>query len=143
MRDYQEALQKLNGKMKRKLKNNTWLEEKENGDIAVRLHRTDVVTFKRDGAIVLDSGGWKSLTTKSRLNEFSPFSIWQKEGDWYIKINGKAVNYDDGIIVRFNLEACLWVGCCHQCFQSLTLADDGDFCNPCRNKYFNPYKNVA
>lgn len=102
MRDYQEAMQKLNGKMKRKLKNNTWLEEKENGDIAVRLHRTDVVTFKRNGAIVLDSGGWKTVTTKSRMNEFSPFNICQKNGDWHIEINGKAVNYDDGMVIKFN-----------------------------------------
>lgn len=60
MKNYKEALAKLNGRPRRKLENNTYLEERDGNTIAVKLHATDVVTFHRDGRVVLNSGGQRS-----------------------------------------------------------------------------------
>lgn len=41
-------------------------------DYAIRLHETNIVTLKPDGSIVLNSGGYRTMTTKSRINEHVP-----------------------------------------------------------------------
>jgi len=53
---------------------NTVEYERENGDRVIRLHLTDIVTFRPDGTIMLNSGGWKTITTKTRMNnQISPW----------------------------------------------------------------------
>lgn len=81
--DYQTADQWLTGRNRnsKKLKNNTYLERKADGDIAVRLHSTDIITLHRNCSATLDSGGWRTMTTKDRLNEYG-FIISQQEGIW-------------------------------------------------------------
>ena len=37
--------------------------------IAMQYRATDVVAAHRDGSITLDSGGWRTPTTKARINE--------------------------------------------------------------------------
>lgn len=85
---------------KRKLANNTYLEER--GDcFAVRLHETNVVTFRSDGAVRLDSGGWLTVTTKDRINRYTPpnVQVWSDRGVWYVTGGGDAVAFADGCIV--------------------------------------------
>ena len=68
---------------KRKLQNNTYLVKTENG-YGIRLHDTIVVEYLPDRTM-LNSGGWKTPTTKKRINEYMPISyIYQKGGVWYI-----------------------------------------------------------
>ena len=50
-----------------KLGNNTTLARTSEGNWAVRLHATDVVTFYRDGSVRLDTGGWNTPTTRLRF----------------------------------------------------------------------------
>jgi len=57
-----------------------------NGDRAIRLHNTNIVIIKNNGDIILNSGGWKTITTKDRLCKFSPFVIYQNKGIWYINV---------------------------------------------------------
>lgn len=38
------------------------------GAIAMRLHNTDVVTFLPGGTLYLNSGGWRTVTTKDRIS---------------------------------------------------------------------------
>lgn len=82
----QRLEEKLTGRNKngRKLGNNTYAERKGD-DVAIRLHTTDILTYKSDGSVVVTSGGWKTVTTKSRLNEYLPFgyAITQTKGVWY------------------------------------------------------------
>ena len=52
--------------------------------IALRLHRTDVLTWYHDGRITYDSGGWRTATTKARMAEYGPVRIWSERGDWYV-----------------------------------------------------------
>jgi hypothetical protein len=92
--NYQGADEKLGSRESRKLDNNTYL--KRRGDnIAVLLHETDIVTMKPDGVNVLNSGGWKTVTTKDRINKFSDVCITQRKGVWYI--NGTNNLFYDGI----------------------------------------------
>jgi hypothetical protein len=71
----------------RKIANNTTLETRDGGRIAVRLHRTDIVVFYKNGATVLDSGGWQTVTTKERFNRYlAPgLSVYAEKGEWYVQ----------------------------------------------------------
>lgn len=74
----------------KKWKNNTWvLMNYVNGSIAVRLHGTDVVRAEPNGDITLRTGGYHTVTTKARINEFlslagTGWKVFQKDYDWYI-----------------------------------------------------------
>ena len=48
--------------------NNTRLFRRGPDVIALRFHETDVVTFHADGRITLASGGWRTMSTKDRMN---------------------------------------------------------------------------
>lgn len=59
-----------------------------NGETAVRYHSTDVVSFDCK-KITLRSGGYRTLTTKLRMNQASNqfdlgYSVYQKDGGWYV-----------------------------------------------------------
>lgn len=84
-----EALAKTR---KRKLANNTYLIVREDGGFGIKLHDTEVVIHYPD-RVVLDSGGWKTVTTKDRMNNFSEVSIHQAKGVWY----ANDLPYEDGI----------------------------------------------
>lgn len=108
--NYQQACEKLTGRCVRvrKLKNNTYLERLDNESIAVRLHSTNVLVYKADGSVIIDSGGWRTVTTKGRMNEYLPygFRISQTRGQWYLgnytQKNRELCLFEDGLIVRPN-----------------------------------------
>ncbi len=75
----------------RKIGNNTFEITYENGDRAIRLHYTDVVTTHPDGSYTLDSGGWDTVTTKQRMNQYSNASVWQEDYTWYVQSNRPTV----------------------------------------------------
>lgn len=83
--DYHNAQLELargrNGR--RKIANNTYLYPVNDG-IAVRLHATNVVVIHPDNTYTLNSGGWQTVTTKARLNEYSPARVCQRNGIWYV-----------------------------------------------------------
>lgn len=74
MLDYREAEAKLiharTGREmeRRKIQNNTYLVRLDEDTIGLLLHRTYIATYHRDSSVVLDSGGWRTYTTKDRLN---------------------------------------------------------------------------
>jgi len=79
--------------------NNTIEYYRENGDRVIRLHHTDIITFKVNGDIVLNSGGWLTSTTKGRMNAFLPphvKTIYQNRGSWFI--DGKI--FKDGLTIH-------------------------------------------
>jgi hypothetical protein len=63
---YGEAVKTLGGRTTRKVANNTRLVA-DDGAVAVRLHRTDVVVFFSDGRMLIDTGGWDTVTTRARM----------------------------------------------------------------------------
>lgn len=60
-----------------------------NGMGTVVYHRTPVVHWDAQ-KIVLDTGGWFTNTTKSRMNQASNqfglgYTVWQKDRAWYVR----------------------------------------------------------
>ena len=106
--NYTDANDKLTGRNhdRRKIGNNTYLERRDD-DIALRLQNTDILLYHPDGKITLNSGGWRTVTTKARINEFLPaeWSLWQERGVWYLAYGNsyqshhKVAVYDDGTVL--------------------------------------------
>jgi hypothetical protein len=80
---YQDAWVYLGVKSDRPAANNTRVQIREGGAVALRLHQTDIVTWYRDGRTVLNSGGWRTPTTKDRINAATSARLSQKSGVWY------------------------------------------------------------
>ena len=84
-----ESLKGLEGVISsKKIGNNTFEIEYSNGDIAIRLHYTNIITVKPNGNIILNSGGWKTNTTKDRINKY--LNTYLKGKNWNIS----QVNYN-------------------------------------------------
>ena len=62
----------------------TYVEKLDSGRIAVFYHATPVVTYHANGAIVLNTGGFRTSTTKSRINTFANVNVFQKNFVWYL-----------------------------------------------------------
>jgi hypothetical protein len=74
----------------------------------VKYHATIVVEFDLD-KIVLDSGGWHTVTTKIRMNQASNqfglgYSVYQKDFGWFVLLDtGEVINFWDGMVIdRFS-----------------------------------------
>lgn len=67
----------------------------------VRYHDTDVVTF--DGnTVILRTGGWKTATTKTRMNQASfqydlRYHVHQTKGKWFVRVGGWGASYGHDI----------------------------------------------
>jgi len=61
----------------------------------VRLHETDVVIIRPDGTYRLNSGRWRTVTTKNRMNMVLPCCVSQRKGIWCI---GDKF-YTDGMLI--------------------------------------------
>lgn len=94
---------------RRKLANNTYVRRLPDDTIAIRLHDTDIVIVHPDDTFMLDSGGWRTYTTKDRINKFSPARVYQERNHWYVwpgptpffdgiivDMMGKPINVDQG-----------------------------------------------
>lgn len=65
----------------------------ETGTTHVTYHQTQVVSFNCE-KITLRTGGWRTVTTKTRMNQTAHqfnlhFNVFQKEYDWFVYFNGK------------------------------------------------------
>lgn len=74
------------------------------GDVTVvTYHATPIVTINhREGTVTLDSGGWRTKTTKTRMNqaasEFNlPYHIYQKRYKWYVDYYNYTLFFIDGM----------------------------------------------
>lgn len=74
MSTFLELDEKLQGRCKdsRKVGNHTYLHRRGKDAIAVKLHATDVLTFHRTGQIDLCNGGYPTITTHDRMNNYLP-----------------------------------------------------------------------
>lgn len=65
----------------------------------IRLHETDIVTFRGD-KIILNNGGWETTTTKARMNEYiHPYYVFQKKYEWFVHdiANETIIPYENGM----------------------------------------------
>jgi hypothetical protein len=80
---YDDCVKRLGGRDSRKLRNNVYL-RRDGTDVVIVHHATPIIRYRADGTIVLDCAGYRSATTKTNLNRYTGFSVWQKKGIWYI-----------------------------------------------------------
>lgn len=102
VKSYSKADKALGDRRTKTIGNNTELVRKRSGDIAVELHGNEVVRFYSDGREVgLSSAGYRTSTTKDRLNRYSPrgVSVVQRQGTWYLKRNGQKIPFEDGMAI--------------------------------------------
>ena len=79
----------------------------DNGALCVRYHNTVVWQRTVEGSIILRTGGWRTATTKLRMNQafnqFGPayYNVFQKKGDWFVSIRGTdtIIPFDDDTLV--------------------------------------------
>ena len=69
----------------------------EDGITRIVYHNTAVVKFNND-EIILNSDGWNTVTTKTRMNQASNqfdlgFRVYQKNFDWFVEHNGKTYEF--------------------------------------------------
>lgn len=72
--DHATACELLGSRGSRRIGHNTWLRETREG-VAVRYHETDIVVYRPDGSIRLDTGGWITATTVERMHRLVPREI--------------------------------------------------------------------
>lgn len=73
------------------------------GDTCVQYHQTVVVRFN-SSRIVLNSGGWLTVTTKTRMNQASNqyelgYYVFQRNYEWFVDYNDKTIPFEDGMIL--------------------------------------------
>lgn len=72
---------------------------RETGVLSVRYHNTEVVRRGPDGMITLNTGGWRTKTTKTRMNQASiefglGFYVYQENFGWFVEFpDGSALEF--------------------------------------------------
>lgn len=88
---------------------------RENGDRVIRLHLTDIVTFKPNGTIILNTGGWNTVTTRDRINKQIQTFGWMMYSEknepylskgWWHDENRKLYHFHDGITISARKVKC-------------------------------------
>jgi len=78
--------------------------------LQVTYHETAVVTYNRHtGRVKLDTGGYFSATTKTRMNQTSaqfniPFHVYQKNYEWFVSVPGRDDLRFSGDSVEFQVQ---------------------------------------
>ncbi len=78
------------------------------GYTVAQSHDTQIVRFN-DDEIILNSGGWQTVTTKRRMNQVSDvfhlgFRVSQRQGEWFVDYFaneiGDTYSFNDGMILE-------------------------------------------
>ena len=84
-------------------KHRTSVQHYSTGFVSVDYHDTRVVMANGNtGAVRLDSGGWRTQTTKTRMNQFAneygmKFHVYQSNFDWYVDTPQGVIEFTDGM----------------------------------------------
>jgi hypothetical protein len=69
------------------------------GTLVVTLHKTAIFQKRPDGTIVLNSGGWRTATTRTRMTQCfyqltdSRYAVGQRKGAWEVTERDPANNF--------------------------------------------------
>lgn len=88
-----------NGKRRAKLCNNTWVEDLGESVVGIRLHNTTILMLYPDGRFRVNSGGYRTVTTKQRINALLPsgYRVFSKKFEWFMSTpSGDVFSFDDG-----------------------------------------------
>ncbi len=85
---------------------NTFVEYNSFTDCStIVLHRTAIAVYDhKNQALKLNTGGWQTNTTKSRLNAILQgligcASVYQKNWNWFLSYNNVTHDFNDGMIL--------------------------------------------
>lgn len=107
MKDSLARVTDITGKP-RKIANNTFRYSTTEGCNVIRLHLTDIATQLANGSVRLNTGGWKSVTTKDRINGalgdfgLGDFYVYSSKGQWFVGKRPEhvdAIPFTDGMIL--------------------------------------------
>ena len=72
--------------------------------VGIRLHDTVIVKYFKNGNIQLNTDGWRTVTTRNRINYYTPdhISITQTKFIWFLFVSGKEYLYTDDLIISGN-----------------------------------------
>lgn len=81
---------------------------RKDGTRVIRFHRTDILEFPKVSEVIFNSGGWKTITTKERMNHFQNVAtIIQEKGLWYVTLStnpypdkSDRIPFFDGMIIK-------------------------------------------
>jgi hypothetical protein len=67
-----------------------WLTIRQEGeDVVVKLHRTDIITYKPTGEVIIEQGGWNTSTTHETIGAILGMSLFIKDKiGWITCANG-------------------------------------------------------
>ena len=99
---YNDACGVLCGRASRLIAPNTKLETIDSNTIGVRLHETTIIKIHHNGTYTLSSGGFRTATTKQRINALTPANIFVHRGAWFLGSLGNCVPFVDGMVVSSN-----------------------------------------
>jgi hypothetical protein len=99
-RDCLAFLAKGRSKTDRPLDRHTRL-VKEGEEISVVLHNTAVFTYLSPRRIRLRSGGYKTVTTKDRINKALPpgWTLYQEKGVWLLSALDKSIPFEEDLVI--------------------------------------------
>ena len=85
---------------------NTFVEYNSSTDCStIVLHRTAIAVYDhKNQALKLNTGGWATVTTKSRLNAIlseliTGARVFQKDFNWFLSYNNQTHDFMDGMIL--------------------------------------------
>ena len=81
--------------------NNTRLVRLNDNEVGIKLYKTIIVIYYKNGNIQLNTDGWQTVTTRDRMNGFqSKFSVWQEKYIWYLSYHDKTYLYEDQMLLH-------------------------------------------
>lgn len=74
------------------------------GQTVITYHKTKVVIFS-DSLILLQDGGWRTATTKRRMNQASNqfnlgYKVIQRDSTWFVEFGGETIPFSDGMVLN-------------------------------------------
>jgi hypothetical protein len=74
-------------------------------EIGLLYHETCVIIWNANGNVTLNSGGYRTKTTKDRMNEGSHFYIYQSKDRWFVStlaegFGSKDLVFEDGMTFK-------------------------------------------
>lgn len=91
---FQSAKNKAKGKP---IGRNTRLRQVSLDSFGIQYHSTIILLINRDGSYEYHNGGWDTITTKQRMNEYGPLSIFSIKGEWFARYKGETIPYFNGV----------------------------------------------
>lgn len=55
--------------------------EKAGDDYVLLFYNTCIVTYRKDGSVFLQHGGWRTPSTAAAMSAMSPFIVWNSKGE--------------------------------------------------------------